>query len=213
MSDRFREIYRTSEWDPERRSGPGSAPGANRPYLEILRERVRAPGVQTVVDLGCGDWSLARELDWEGVEYVGVDVVPELVESLDRRFGAPGIGFRRRDLLRDPLPPGDLAVVKDVLQHWPDDAVLEFLPRLRRYPAVLLTNDVRVRTRGWRTLWLWRELLPPNVDTTMGGYRPLSLTEEPYSLPARRLARYRITVGRVRFLKEVLLWRPSGSAG
>lgn len=210
MTDRFREIYRSREWDPTFRSGPGSAPERNREYLAILRERIRRPGVRRVVDLGCGDWSLAREVDWGEVEYVGVDVVPELIDALRRRFGGPGVRFERRDLLRDPLPEGDLAIVKDVLQHWPNDAVHEFLPRLRAYPEALVTNDARIHTRGWRTLWLWRESIPPNADTAMGGYRPLVLTEEPFSLPAERLARFPITVDRVRFLKEVLLLRGRG---
>ncbi len=210
MTDRFREIYRTREWDPTHRSGPGSDPERSREYLEILRERIGRPGIRRVVDLGCGDWSLAREVEWGEVEYVGVDVVPELIDSLRRRFQRPGVRFERRDLLRDPLPPGDLAIVKDVLQHWPNAAVHEFLPRLGAYAEALVTNDARIHTRGWRTLWLWRESIPPNVDTAMGGYRPLALTDEPFSLPAERLARFHLTVDRVRFLKEVLLLRTQG---
>src|SRR6478735_6812488 len=69
----FEHIYRNDLWHGG--SGPGSLPSVNRPYVRFLHGFLRANQIQTVVDLGCGDWQFSRRIDWGGARYLGLDVV------------------------------------------------------------------------------------------------------------------------------------------
>lgn len=207
MEREFSEIYARGEWHRTVGSGPGSDPGRVAPYLAILQEVLRREGVTRVADLGCGDWTLSSLVDWSGVDYVGVEVVPEVVEELNRRHARPGVRFVRADLTAGPLPEAELAIVKDVLQHWPNSLVAEFLPRLRCYPRVLITNDRRCWRRSWLPPFRLCDHVTPNVDTGVGGYRPLELRLPPFQVVAEDLGRFRLRDGMTHFEKEVLLLR------
>src|SRR6185312_8202393 len=98
-------------------------------YRAVVERLCRARDVRSVVDVGCGDWQLGSLVDWTGVAYTGVDVVPPVVEADRARYGREGVRFEAADALRDPLPTADLLLAKDVLQHWPNGDVEAFLAR------------------------------------------------------------------------------------
>jgi SAM-dependent methyltransferase len=212
MSDRFVEIYRTNEWGSEFKSGPGSAPEKNKAYIQILTDTIAKVGAVSVVDFGCGDWSFSRSADWSGIDYTGVDVVPELVADLNVRYGAENIRFVVGDSPVSHIPDADLLISKDVLQHWSNEAVAAFLPRLGQFKYAILTNDLKIFRKDWRSLWRYRPTSEANADTTMGGYRPLDLRAEPFGLEAEELASYDIEDGPHLFVKEVLLWTNPASS-
>lgn len=56
---------------------------------------------KNVLDLGCGEGWLARALSVQGIEVLGVDVVPELIEQ-----ARAGGGVDSRYYLMRTLPPG-----------------------------------------------------------------------------------------------------------
>lgn len=207
VQERFRQIYRHHRWGGCSRSGPGSDAGNNATYLSILQSVIRESDVRSVVDLGCGDWSLAREIDWSGLQYTGIDIVPELQASLNASFGTSTRTFLCADLVEDELPGADLVIVKDVLQHLSNASVLCFLGKLPRYRLALITNDCqRSRRRRFPVILGHRDLIEPNSDIADGGSRPLRLTRAPFNLPARRLAGYDIRLPETTYAKEVLLW-------
>jgi SAM-dependent methyltransferase len=209
MTEVFQTIFRDHFWAGQSRSGPGSDVGATRPYRAFLERFLRDHWVRSVVDVGCGDWTSTRLLDWQGADYLGLDVVPELIEANRAQYGCPGVRFDLIDLSADPLPPADLVLCKDVLQHLPNDAVNVFLGKLPIYRWAILVNDV-LRTRGgsWRTLWRYhREPMPPsNSDIRPGEKRDLKLLEPPFSLDATRTFRYVVRAGQFRWIKEVIVW-------
>lgn len=165
----FSHIYDTDAW--EGGSGVGSTPDATAPYREVVARLLGARDVRTVVDVGCGDWQLGSLLDLSGVQYTGVDVVPSVVAANTTRYGRAGVAFAVVDARTGELPPADLLLVKDVLQHWPNDDVWAFLARqLPRYRYVLATNDLAsVHWDG-----------PVNAEMELGGWRTLDLEAPPF---------------------------------
>lgn len=128
----FETIYREDRWNGG--SGPGSDPNFCRPLVGWLRRYIRDQRIGSILDLGCGDlqWMPAA-LDELEVRYTGVDVVPNLIASHRQRMPADRWSFDLVDVATaDPasLPAADLYWAKDVLQHWPDDAIVSFLGRL-----------------------------------------------------------------------------------
>ena len=70
------------------------------------------------------------------------------------------------------MPKADLLIAKDVLQHWSNDDILAFIPRLRNYRAALVTN-------GFHEMRMLR--LNQNIST--GDVRPVDLARSPFNLP------------------------------
>src|SRR5262245_26905477 len=119
IADRFTKIYESKAWHPKILSGAGSDPKRNVRYLRLVQRLVNSGRYKTVLDVGCGDWSLGQCIDWRPVQYHGVDVVAHVIAGNQQKFGGDSITFSCLNLLQDPLPSADLVIIKDVLQHLP----------------------------------------------------------------------------------------------
>jgi SAM-dependent methyltransferase len=176
-------------------SGFGSTTEFTKLYRVFLQDFLAAHEIRSVVDAGCGDWQFSREIDWSGINYLGVDIVPSLIEANRRKYAKTNVRFAVADIVRDELPPADLLLVKDVLQHLSNADISRFLAQLPRYRHVLIVNDVHPDT-----------LTAPPQDTATGGYRPIDLTQPPHSLRGTK-----VLVWHHRgFSKLVLHVRPRG---
>jgi hypothetical protein len=127
----FSEIYRHDRWTGG--SGPGSSSDFCRPLSRWLRGYLVEHQIRSLVDVGCGDlqWMPAA-LSGLDVDYVGLDVVPELLEGHRQRMPADRFSFHVLDVATAPvasIPTGGLYWAKDVLQHWPSADVAAWLDR------------------------------------------------------------------------------------
>ncbi len=190
----FEQIYRDSVWGQG--SGSGSAEAVTRPYRQFLQDFLRRHEIRSVVDLGCGDWQFSRHMDWTGIDYLGLDASETALASA-RRFERPGVRFRHADVTTDDLPPADLLIAKDVLQHWSRDDILGLLPRLERYRHVLVTNGFPPQNMG-------------KVNKrfmTGASYRPIDLQQAPFSLAGEYVFEYASDEP-----KRVFHWTPATAA-
>jgi SAM-dependent methyltransferase len=204
MRDRFEEIYATGEWGIG--SGDGSDASENSGYVQFLQRFLKERNIKSVVDLGCGDWQTSRFVDWSGIHYQGFDLVRPVIEQNIANFSRPGVEFAVFSGNFSDLPQADLLIVKDVLQHWSNDAVRNFLPTLKRYPYSLVTNCI------------FSHGVTANNDIPDGGFRRLDLRLPPFSLQAEEMYDYssrrplwRRLIGRPLWRKVVLLVRGSTS--
>src|SRR5262249_22978166 len=148
-------------------------------YRTLLSEFMAANAVRSVTDLGCGDWQFSHLVDWSRVQYLGVDVVPEIVARNRARFAAPNIRFEEFDSI-DDLSGGDLVLLKEVLQHLPNRVIIEYLAAIRtKYRFALLTNGVEPAERA-------------NLDIATGDWRPLRLQDAPFNAPGAVVLRYAV---------------------
>jgi SAM-dependent methyltransferase len=173
--DAFRRIYASDHWQGG--SGEGSHVAATEAYRQILAAVLAGRDVTTVVDAGCGDWQFSRLVDWTGKRYIGVDIVPEVVDRDRDSFGSDYVEFVVGDIRTVPLPSADLLVCKDVLQHWDIDSVRGFLERnLSRYRYALITNDIS-------SVHIDADML--NAEIPIGHWRPLDLEQAPFGMHAQ----------------------------
>ena len=100
------------------------------------------PGA-TVLDLACGDASLAPEVLARGYRYLGVDPSEGMCEAARRRVGARGTIEQGDFLTYAPQEPVDATIVLRAL-YFVDDRV-EVLRRIRAYTRVKLVFDVSGR--------------------------------------------------------------------
>lgn len=151
--------------------------GTYREHLVDFFAGLGTPGLR-VVDLGCGDFRVSRPLATPGIDYVGVDVVPALVERNQRAYGKDGIEFLCRDITEDELPDGDVCLVRQVLQHLSNAEIARVLLKLRQYEHVFITEHYPADDRS----------VTPNRDKPHGPDVRLQhgsavyLNEPPFSL-------------------------------
>lgn len=136
-SEIFDRIYTSNLWGTG--SGAGSAPANTEPYRRFLSTFIRTNRVRSVLDVGCGDWQIGKLIDWSGVHYTGLDVSGVVLKNT-RLHARDGVQFIEADATTDPLPRADLLILKDVLQHWSNDDILRFLPKLQGFDRALITN-------------------------------------------------------------------------
>ncbi len=185
----FSSIYERGEWANDNNglksatyeftSGSGSSPENARAYIEFLKDFLVKKKIKSVVDLGCGDWQISRVINWEGIQYTGIDVVDSVVERNTKNYGAKNISFVRADGIEYLLPEADLLICKEVFQHLPIKDVLSILPQFKKFKYCLILNDVDPVT-----------LTTTNIDIPRGHYRPLDLTQAPFSLKGRKVLSY-----------------------
>ena len=64
-----------------------------RAYIPELFARL---GVKTFLDSPCGDWNWMRLVDLKGIQYIGADVVPAIVEQNHKMYAGPERSVYRR---------------------------------------------------------------------------------------------------------------------
>ncbi len=146
-ADIFTEVYEKHRWGRgtgDYFSGPGSYPEFAEPYCELIRSFIddRFAGRARIVDLGCGDFRIGRCLVGYLPEchYLGIDVVPSMIADNQARHAGERVRFECLDIVEDELPSGDVALLRQVLQHLSNAQVAKVLHKLERYPVTFITE-------------------------------------------------------------------------
>lgn len=167
----FKTIYAENKWgNAETVSGPGSQKDVAELLIVPLNEWMNRLDVQTVLDLPCGDGNWIFDLDLHNRNYIGGDIVPELIEQIQSNYEAPNREFRVLNLISDALPEADLLLCRDCFVHLSNEFIVNGLQNIRRsgitYVAMTHFPD-----------------FPRNYDIPTGQWRPVNLQLSPYNLP------------------------------
>jgi hypothetical protein len=128
-------------------------------------------GATSLLDAPCGDLFWMRETVLPVERYIGMDIVPELIEDNVKRYGAEGREFRLGDLVSSALPQVDVILCRDCLVHLPSRQVGEALRNFRRSGSKYLLTTTFTE-------------LPANEDIDQpGDWRPINLQRPPFNLP------------------------------
>lgn len=104
-------------------------------------------------------------------EYIGVDIVPEVIEA-NRRYERASVSFGVADAISGPLPEADVVLCREVLFHLSFRDGIAALANIRQAGRWLLaTTDTAI--------WF-------NSDTETGDFRRINLERSPYRLPPPR---------------------------
>ena len=169
--ERFRHIYDTNHWDEaESVSGPGSTMEETEPIRRELPALLGELGATSLLDLPCGDFHWMQHTDLAGIDYIGGDLVCELIERNQAKHARDGVEFRKIDLVNDTLPAVDVILCRDCLVH------LSFADAHAALANVALSG----------AKWLLTTSFPRvtrNDDIVTGQWRPINLMLSPFNLP------------------------------
>ncbi|MBS0619840.1 MAG: class I SAM-dependent methyltransferase [Verrucomicrobia bacterium] len=171
----FARIYEEGTWgknaEGEGTSGPGSWLEHGQYFIDFVQDFLNTHSIDTIVDVGCGDWVLSREIDWGNRHYLGIDVVQSVIEKNQAKYGKENIRFLQADGVFEPLPHGDLLICKDILMHLPTEHILRILEKATPFKYCIFINDTDPSG-------MMRQI----SDAPVGGFRCLDLTLPPFNL-------------------------------
>jgi len=168
LKNTFTHIFANNLWESaESVSGLGSELKHTKNLTQQLLSLITKYKIKSILDIPCGDYNWMRNVDMEGVRYMGADIVERLIENNTRNY--PGVDFRALDLTQDPLPRVDLVFVRDCLVHLSNENIFKALENIKKSKSkYLLTTSFP----GTNT----------NADVPDGGWRAINLTLEPFLL-------------------------------
>lgn len=141
------QIYDLNLWGKganEFYSGFGSHnPAIVAPYIDVVR--VFLTSLQTpvtVLDLGCGDFNIGKQLVKHTKKYIAVDIVQPLIDFNKTEFKSANLTFDCLDIAKDDLPKADVVLLRQVLQHLSNAEVQAVLDKLKNYKYVILTEHL-----------------------------------------------------------------------
>jgi len=175
LQERFERIYSTNLWsDPDSRSGVGSTLDSTAVLRAELPNALRELSARVLLDVPCGDFTWMKRVDLSGVDYIGGDIVPSIIEENQRLHTTESRSFVHLDLTRDKLPDADVLLCRDCLVHLSYANIRAVFANISRSNIryVLMTS---FPGRGG------------NYDVVDGDWRTLDFQAPPFSLPEPRL--------------------------
>jgi SAM-dependent methyltransferase len=168
----YTDIYKSNYWNSEESvSGGGSELETTeniRKELPILFEKFK---IGSVLDIPCGDFNWMKLVIKNPIQYIGADIVDELIEDNKLYHSIPNcIEFKVLDIVEDELPKVDLIIIKDLFIHFSIEDIIKSIENIKKSDSkyVLITNGT--------------DLVRKNEEIqTGGGYRGLNMSLEPFN--------------------------------
>ena len=166
----FSRIHRRNSWgDAESLSGKGSNLAVTEKLRTELPGLLKKHAVTSILDIPCGDFNWMGSVDLNGIDYIGADIVPELIEG-NRIHEDRNRRFMVLDLIETPLPKSDLVFTRDCIVHLSTEHAQKAIANIRASGARLLMATTFPESGT-------------NQDILTGQWRPLDMTKPPFSFP------------------------------
>ncbi len=171
VKKRFTEIFRSNAFlGRESRSGEGSGLLQTSIIRQELPALLNNIGARTLLDAPCGDlfWISKMELNIEN--YIGIDIVHELIVENSRLHGDRRHLFFEKNIIDDELPSADVILCRDCLVHLTYAQCFKVINNFKKSGSTYLLT----------TTFVDRET---NGDLATGLWRPLNLERQPFLFP------------------------------
>lgn len=162
----FTQIYKKNLWgSKESASGTGSTlknTEALRNELPVLLKKFK---IKSMLDIPCGDFNWMKEVNLKGIDYIGADVVEEMVEANRAKF--PGTKFACLDITKSILPKVDLIFARDLFGHFSNESLAKAFANIQKSGSkyLLATSFTKYATS-------------PDIVTD-GNWKPINLMIPP----------------------------------
>lgn len=167
----FTHIFKHNIWGgKESVSGRGSDSDQTGILIEELQSVLSYPDISTMLDIPCGDFHWMSNVNLDNIDYMGADIVAELVEQNIKHYQRSGVNFQKLNIISDALPKADLVFTRDCLVHLSFQDIFASLNNVCDSGSkYFLTTTYPERTK--------------NHDIHTGSWRCLNLECAPFKLP------------------------------
>jgi hypothetical protein len=171
----FSFIYKKNVWFMrETKSGPSSTLRDTEITRKHIQSIVTDFSIRSIYDAPCGDFNWMRLIVTNSqVEYLGADIVPDLIDYNQAKFQTGRVKFMVSDIVVDSFPSADLWICRDCLPHFSNKDVLSALEKFceSKIKFVLTTTHPNNPKKN------------QNVDIHTGQFRELDLFSDPFNFP------------------------------
>ena len=142
----FSKIYNDGLWN-KKSSNFNSGPGSHNkelviPFLEFVNCFIINKKIKTIVDLGCGDFNIGKNIYKNTNQYYAIDIVPDLIDHNKKLFKDSKIKFECNDFINDPIPEADCVILRQVLQHLDNQSIIKILKKIKLYKYAIITEHI-----------------------------------------------------------------------
>ena len=157
----FNKIFKNNLWNDRKSvSGPGSNDINTANLRNKLYPFLKKHHISSMLDAPCGDFYWMQKIELYDIDYLGGDIVKEIIDINNSKFKTEKIKFIQIDITKDPLPEFDLIFVRDCLVHFEEHLIFLFINNLKksRIKYLLTTNfpltknNYNITTRNWRAI-------------------------------------------------------------
>mgnify|MGYP001159461346 CR=1 FL=1 len=177
----FTSIYKSNHWVqngdllPEEFvsvSGHGSNVNTKQ-HLNLMNnfnEIIKKYKINSILDMPCGDFLWIRKIiENENIEYLGIDIVEELINKNKENYKKTNINFQAIDIIDfQTNTKFDLVLIRDLFIHIKNSDIVKILNNLKsmniKYVILNSYNNEE------------------NKDVTIGQHRKINLLKEPFNL-------------------------------
>jgi hypothetical protein len=83
----FTDIYRNNHWgSSESISGEGSMIEQTQTLIIELGKLFKEKRFSSILDIPCGDFNWMKKVDLENIDYIGADIVEDLIEKNKKKI-------------------------------------------------------------------------------------------------------------------------------
>lgn len=157
------------------KGGRPSASGSGSDLIQTAEIRKRIPEliqdfhIKTVVDAPCGDFFWMKTVDLNLDQYIGLDIIPELIEKNQHNYGNAKRKFIHFNLLQDVAPEADLILCRDCLGHYSHLDAMSIIKQFKKSGSKYLLATT------------FPDRINYNIST--GSWFPINLEAAPFYFP------------------------------
>ncbi len=168
---RFTNIFLKNGWgDNSSISGTGSNLEATEVIRVFIDKLVKDYNIKTVLDIPCGDFYWMKSVNFNGVKYIGADIVKPLIDNNKEKYGNLDKVFCQLDLIKDELAKVDLVICRDCLVHLSNEDIKKSI-----------VNIVKSKSKYLLTTTFPEHM--ENKDIITGRWRAINLNMIPFNFP------------------------------
>jgi hypothetical protein len=165
----FNEIYNHNIWSSrESVSGMGSENRYTQHVKSELENLLTTLNIKTFTDIPCGDFNWMQHLNLSKVQYLGGDIVQDLIDNNNVLYKSSNINFKFIDITSSTIPKSDLILCRDCLVHLSFKEIYKAIVNIKKSKStyLLTTSFVNIKL---------------NKDIVTGQWRSLNLVKTPFN--------------------------------
>jgi hypothetical protein len=167
----FFDFYEENRWgSDESTSGRGSELKQTERLIEQLPHLFNKLGITSLLDLPCGDFNWMKSVLPDEIDYIGGDIVNNIIIENNNKYQSDKRSFKQLDLLTSMLPTTDAIFCRDCLVHFSYADIIQAMSNITATKAKYLITTSFVERQT-------------NKDIVIGNWRPLNLLIEPFNFP------------------------------
>jgi hypothetical protein len=147
LSTHFENIYKEKNWGGNNSkiffSGDGSSISPTIPfYIDTVKTFfTNLTYKPNVIDIGCGDFNIGKELVPFVNNYLAVDVVDSLIQHNKSMHNYSNVTFETLDITNSPSPTTDVIILRHVFQHLSNKDILDSLRNIYLKSKYLIITE------------------------------------------------------------------------